>query len=98
MGELLRNDPIPLDPWGQPLRLLHTEDGIRVYSIGINGRDDRGRSSWADDGPVTDADDPRTRLLNPELRGLPPKKIEPEDFIPDETNSLNGYDDPFTDP
>lgn len=35
-AELLDGDPVPVDPWNQPLRLLHTDQGIRVYSVGVN--------------------------------------------------------------
>jgi hypothetical protein len=35
--------PLPPDPFdGQALRYLETDDGIRIYSVGENGRDDGG--------------------------------------------------------
>jgi hypothetical protein len=42
-------DGIPVDPFdGQPLRYLVDDDELRVYSIGMNGRDDGGRDDPRD--------------------------------------------------
>lgn len=55
---------VPLDPLdGQPLRFRRTADGVVVYTVGRDRRDDGGDVAGAD-GP-----DDGFRLWNPELRG-----------------------------
>jgi hypothetical protein len=62
---------VPLDPFdGRPLKFAKRDDGVTVYSVGADGRDDGGRVI---DGP--DAKAPGTdvgfRLYDPKARGLP---------------------------
>lgn len=62
---------IPLDPFdGKPLKYPRRGDGVTVYSVGADGRNDGGRVI---DGP--DAKAPGTdvgfRLYDPKARGLP---------------------------
>ncbi len=65
-------DAIPLDPFdGQPLRYKMDSDRVAIYSIGLNGVDDRGDVS---ERPRNGPPDVGFRLLNPELRGF--KTIE----------------------
>lgn len=60
---------IPVDPFdGKPLRYKHLEDGVVVYSVGTDGRDDSGDVVQEDRGQELDIG---FRLWNPELRGLP---------------------------
>jgi hypothetical protein len=62
---------IPLDPMdNQPLRYRRTADGIVVYSIGFDAKDDQGnvqRDRWPDTGV-----DLGFRLWNPDQRRLAP--------------------------
>ena len=58
------------DPFtGAPMQYTKTADGRLLHSIGMNGRDDGGRSAEAD-GPQ-DSDDLTFRLLDPEQRNRP---------------------------
>src|SRR5262249_57314043 len=62
---------IPLDPFdGKPLKYTRRGDGVTVYSVGADGRNDGGRVI---DGP--DAKAPGTdvgfRLYDPKARALP---------------------------
>jgi hypothetical protein len=46
---------VPLDPWdGKPLRWQPTPDGIRIYSVGLDGKDDGGNLSKTSNQPGTD--------------------------------------------
>ncbi len=67
---------IPLDPYdGKPLRLKPLPDGIAVYSVGPDLRDDGGEFGNENRGAALDNG---VRLWNPELRGLPPPKPDDE--------------------
>ncbi len=69
---------VPIDPFdGKPLKFAQSEDGIVIYSVDKDGRDDGGdihKKSYDDDDPK----DLGFRLWNPNHRQLPalPKKIE----------------------
>lgn len=77
---------IPVDPWGQPLRLVKTEEGFRVYSLGRNGIDDGGSHRWDDDADY-EVDDFNIRLLDPEHRGKPTTPIP---LFAEESPSISG--------
>lgn len=70
-------DQIPKDAFCQPLKISHDKDGVRIYSVGLDGIDDQGlgkieNSSWQD------KDDLTFRLLDPSKRNQEPKpKPEP---------------------
>ncbi len=61
---------VPLDPLdGRPLRLRRLEDGVVVYSVGLDGKDDGGR---LDGKALTEQGiDLGYRLWDPGHRGLP---------------------------
>jgi hypothetical protein len=72
---------VPLDPFdGRPLKYARRDDGVTVYSVGADGRDDGGR---VPDGP--DAKAPGTdvgfRLYDPKARGLPAAHQPPADAL-----------------
>ena len=74
--ELVSGQAVPVDPWGQPLRMIRSPHGIRIYTTGPDGEDDQGFARWDDydpqpftNKPHGEPDDWRSRLLNPELRG-----------------------------
>lgn len=75
-------EAVPADPFdGMPLRLVMTEEGVIVYSIGENGIDDGGLER--PNPNVRSPQDLRFRLVKPELRGVKlvddPPKTEEED-------------------
>jgi hypothetical protein len=63
---------VPIDPFdGQPLKFAQREDGIVIYSVDKDGKDDGGdihKQSPDDDDPK----DLGVRLWNPDHRRLPP--------------------------
>lgn len=66
----------PTDPFdGQPYRYHPTPDGVVIYSVGPNTRDDGGftETYW------THPDDVAFRLWNPDRRGVPRDRPTPED-------------------
>jgi hypothetical protein len=61
---------VPSDPFdGQPLRLLRTDDGIVIYSIGPDAQDDGGKLSVREDKGT----DRGIRLWDPKQRRQPAK-------------------------
>ena len=62
---------IPLDPFdGQPIRYIHRDDGVTVYTIGFDGKDDGGAIE-IDKTMYEDGQDLGFRLFNPDRRNLP---------------------------
>jgi hypothetical protein len=74
-------DEVPIDPFdGKPLKFAHRYDGIVIYSVDKDGKDDGGdvHKKSSDD---VDPKDLGLRLWNPDHRHLPPepkKKAESE--------------------
>jgi hypothetical protein len=64
---------VPLDPFdGKPLKYVHRDDGVTVYSVGADEQDNGGEvgdNNGAGNKPGTDI---CFRLYNPDQRGLPP--------------------------
>ena len=64
---------MPIDPFdGKPLKFAQRDDGIVIYSVDRNGKDDGGdihKQSPDDDNPK----DLGVRLWNPDHRRLPPE-------------------------
>jgi glycerophosphoryl diester phosphodiesterase len=62
---------IPRDPFdGQPLKYAQRDDGVTVYSIGVDGRDDGGTIKVGEPSSEP-GQDVAFRLYNPDRRGLP---------------------------
>jgi hypothetical protein len=71
---------VPIDPYtGKPIRLAATEDGVVIYSVGKDGKDDGGRVQTLDNKPAADLG---VRLYNPERRGLEPLRMPTPNFEP----------------
>jgi hypothetical protein len=69
---------VPTDPFtGKPLLLARTEDGVVVYSVGQDGKDDGGEKLGLVLKPGTDLG---VRLWNPERRGLEPLTMPTPNF------------------
>ncbi|MEO0514886.1 MAG: hypothetical protein AAF086_06275 [Planctomycetota bacterium] len=89
-------DSIPVDRWGQPLRILKTDEGFRVYSLGENKVDNGGRHRWDDDTEDYEADDFNIRLLDPQYRGKPTTSMplfaedQPSLSLPEVLEELKG--------
>jgi hypothetical protein len=67
---------VPIDFFdGQPLRLKVVGDGLLIYSVGLNGKDDGGAAYRADHPWEQDADDIAFRLWNPEARRQLPEAL-----------------------
>jgi hypothetical protein len=67
-------DAVPLDPFdGKPIRHLRTEEGIKVYTIGEDGKDDGGdiKRMIPPKNKQDRATDHGWLLLNPDMRGRP---------------------------
>ncbi len=66
---------LPLDPWdGRPLRFRRFEQGIVIYSLGHNGRDDDGQVEESD--PMVWPADLGVRLWETKHRRQPPEAEE----------------------
>ena len=71
MREAVGDQPLPLDPWGRPLRLMHTKTGIRVYTLGVNGVDEGGITRMDPESVTDTEDDYHSDLIDPDRRGRP---------------------------
>ena len=78
---------VPLDPFdGKPLRYAPRPDGVIVYSVGVDGRDNGGAESGsfpsnellAHPWLYSHGTDLVFRLYDPAKRGLPPLERKPE--------------------
>jgi hypothetical protein len=80
---------VPIDPFdGKPLRLAHKKDGIAIYSVGKDGRDDGGEilNPAQADGKNADLGlrlwDPKQRHVPAEPRKKDEEKDEPDPDLP----------------
>ncbi len=72
---------IPADPYdGRPLRYCHVREGVGVYSIGQDRKDDNG--DLREPGAVPKGGDLGFRLWNPELRRQAPSPAQLLDKLP----------------
>ena len=66
---------LPLDPFdGEPLRYKRMPDGIVIYSVGVDGKDDGGRILWTPGQPPPS--DVGVRLWDVPHRRQPPPDVE----------------------
>jgi hypothetical protein len=71
---------VPLDPFdGKPLRYAHRDDGVSIYSIGNDGKDDGGQIR-SDKELRDQSKDIVFRLYNPDQRRLPPLPPKNDDI------------------
>jgi hypothetical protein len=64
--------PIPVDGYGQTMKMFHDSQYFRLYSIGADGKDDQGLGKWEAPGAYADMDDSAFRLLPVERRNREP--------------------------
>ena len=84
---------VPLDPFdGTPLKYVRRADGVTVYSVGQDEKDDGGNVQW--DGDIKPGTDVGIRLFDLSQRGLPsiPRTTNPTRLFP----VPDGADDPGT--
>jgi hypothetical protein len=79
---------IPMDPYiGKPLRYRRLADGVVIYSVGPDGKDDGGKIIRMNPNPSTPGTDIGIQLWDPDKRRqppLPPTKTEEESDLPNE--------------
>jgi ABC-type transport system involved in multi-copper enzyme maturation permease subunit len=79
---------IPMDPYiGKPLRYRRLADGVVIYSVGLDGKDDGGKIDRKNPNPSAPGTDIGIQLWDLDKRRqppLPPKKTEDEIDLPNE--------------
>lgn len=75
---------VPVDPYARkPLRFQRLEDGVIIYSVGLDGKDDGGKLDRKN--LVAPGTDMVFRLWNVDRRRQPPPPQEPPKSAPDES-------------